>query len=95
MARQPMITRTVTTTVAKVLCINLADEVPFTQEVKLPRTYRDEKTMLKRIKPLLESDTVKVVHVQSAVTEETLYGMTEQQFIDSATILPPRNQSKN
>lgn len=91
MARQPMITRTVTTTKAKVLCINLVDEKPFTQEVVLPRTYKDERSMLKRIKPLVENDTVKVVHVQSVKTLETLYGMTEQQFIDSATVLPPRN----
>lgn len=91
MARQPMITRTVTTTKAKVLCINLVDEKPFTQEVVLPRTYKDERSMLKRIKPLVENDTVKVVHVQSVETLETLYGMTEQQFIDSATVLPPRN----
>lgn len=91
MARQPMITRTVTTTKAKVLCINLVDEKPFTQEVVLPRTYKDERSMLKRIKPLVENDTVKVVHVQSVETLETLYGMTEQQFIDSATVLPSRN----
>lgn len=91
MARQPMITRTVTTTKAKVLCINLADEKPFTEEVILPRTYKDERSMLKRIKPMLESDTVKVVHVQSVETLETLYGMTEQKFIDTATVLPPRN----
>lgn len=91
MARTPMITRTVTTTKAKVLCINLEDEKPFVQEVVLPRTYKDERSMLKRIKPLIESDTVKVVHVQSTETVETLYGMSEQQFIDTATILPPRN----
>lgn len=91
MARQPMITRTVTTTKAKVLCINLVDEKPFTQEVVLPRTYKDERSMLKRIKPLVENDTVKVVHVQNVEILETLYGMTEQQFIDCATVLPPRN----
>lgn len=91
MARTPMITRTVTTTKAKVLCINLADEKPFVQEVVLPRTYKDERSMLKRIKPMVENDTIKVVHVQGSETVETLYGMSEQQFIDTATILPPRN----
>ena len=95
MARTPMITRTVTTTKAKVLCINLEDEKSFVQEVVLPRTYKDERSMLKRIRPLVESDTIKVVHVQNTETVETLYGMSEQQFIDTASILPPRNQSKN
>lgn len=94
MARQPMITRTVTTTKAKVLCLDIEQEKPFVQEVVLPRTYKDERSMLKRIRPLVENDNVKVVHVQDVSVEETLYGMTEQQFIDSATKLPPRNINK-
>lgn len=93
-ARQPMITRTVTTTKAKVLCLDIEQEKPFVQEVVLPRTYKDERSMLKRIRPLVENDNVKVVHVQEVSVEETLYGMTEQQFIDSATKLPPRTTNK-
>ena len=46
--------------------------------------------MMKKIVPIVESDTVKAVHVQSVTTEETLYGMTEQEFIEQAHILPPR-----
>lgn len=91
MARQPMITRTVTTTKAKVLCLDINEQKPFEQEVVLPRTYKDERSMLKRIKPMLENDNVKVVLVKETTTEETLYGMTEQEFIDSATKLPPRS----
>ena len=94
MARQPMVTRTVTTTKAKVLCLDIEQEKPFVQEVVLPRTYKDERSMLKRIRPLVENDNVKVVHVQEVSVEETLYGMTEQQFIDSATKLPPRAINK-
>lgn len=90
MARQPQVTRTITTTKAKVLCLDLTNEQPFVKEVVLPRTYRDERSMMKKIIPLVESDTVKAVHIQSAVTEETLYGMTEQEFIEQAHILPPR-----
>lgn len=93
-ARQPMITRTVTTTKAKVLCLDIEQEKPFVQEVVLPRTYKDERSMLKRIRPLVENENVKVVHVQEVSVEETLYGMTEQQFIDSATKLPPRTINK-
>ena len=95
MARQPMVTRTITTTKCKVLCLDLVQEKPFTQEVILPRTYKDEKAMLKRIEPLINSETVKVVHVQSAEIEETLYGMTEQEFIATAKILPPREKTEN
>lgn len=90
MARQPQVTRTITTTKAKVLCLDLTNEQPFVKEVVLPRTYKDERSMMKKIVPIVESDTVKAVHVQSVVTEETLYGMTEQEFIEQAHILPPR-----
>ena len=90
MARVPAVTRTIQTTKCNVLCINLETEQPFTQEVVLPRTYKDERSMLKRIKPLVETETVKVVHVQNYVVESTLYGMTEEEFIKYAEILPPR-----
>lgn len=90
MARQPQVTRTITTTKAKVLCLNLENEQPFVKEVVLPRTYKDERSMMKKIAPLVESDAVKAVYVQSVTTEETLYGMTEQEFIEQAHILPPR-----
>ena len=90
MARQPQVTRTIQTTKAKVLCIDLVNEQPFAQEVVLPRTYKDERSMMKKIKPMLENDTVKVVHVQNFTVESTLYGMTEEEFIEKAQILPAR-----
>lgn len=90
MARVPMVSRTIQTTKCDVLCIDVVEQKPFTTTVVLPRTYKDERSMLKRIKPMLETDNVKVVNVQNFVVESTLYGMTEQEFIDSATILPPR-----
>lgn len=93
MARQPMITRTIQTTKATVLCIDLANEQPFTQEVVLPRTYKDERSMMKKIKPLVENDHVKAVNVRNVVVESTLYGMTEQEFINVANILPSRTQN--
>lgn len=90
MARQPQVTRTIQTTKCNVLCIDLANEQPFTQEVILPRTYKDERSMMKKIKPLVENDTIKVVHVQNFTVESTLYGMTEEEFISAAHILPAR-----
>lgn len=93
MARVPSVTRTIQTTKCKVLCIDVENERPFTQEVVLPRTYKDERSMLKKIKPMLESETVKVVHVQDSTVESTLYGMTEEEFISVAQVLPPRKEN--
>lgn len=87
MARTPRITRTITTTKATVLCLNIVTKEPLTEVITLPRTHKDEQTMLKLIKPLLESDTIKVVHIVSAEVCEALYGMSEQDFIKNAYII--------
>lgn len=90
MARQPMVTRTIQTTRANVLCLNIVEGEPFNQEVTLPRTYKDEASMMKVVEKLINTDEVKAVHVVETEVQETLYGMTEQEFISAAQILPPR-----
>ncbi len=90
MARIPQVTRTITTTHAKVLCLDLSTKKPITKEVIIPRTYKDEAAALKVIKPMLESDELKVVHVVDTQTVDTLYGMTESDFIIHAHVIPPR-----
>ena len=90
MARQPMVTRTITVTKAKVLCLDIEKQEPFETTVTLPRTYKDERKMLKKIEAIVNSASVKAVHVIGTETEEFLYGMTEQKFIENAEILPER-----
>ena len=89
MARKPMITRTVTTTKATVLCVNTEAEETVTKVVEVPRTYTDDSKLLKSVKETLDA-TIIPVKVISTETVETLYGMTEQQFIELAEKLPPR-----
>lgn len=85
-----MVTRTIITTNAKVLCLDIDKQEPFEKIVKLPRTYKDERKMMKKIEAVVNNDSVKAVHVISTETEEILYGMTEQKFIEEAEILPSR-----
>lgn len=89
MARKPMITRTVITTKATVLCVNTVAEETVTQVVEVPRTYTDDKKLLNAVKGALD-DTIIPVKVILTETVETLYGMTEQDFIMNAKKLPPR-----
>ena len=89
MARVPMITRTIQTTVCDVLCLNVETAEPFNKQVTLPRTYKDENSMLKMVKSVLDTDNEKVVHVVNSHVEETRYGMTEQEFIEHAKVIPP------
>lgn len=91
MARKPMITRTVTITKATVLCVNTVAEEAVTQVVEVSRTYPDDSKLLKAVKEALDA-TIIPVKVISTETVETLYGMTEQQFIELAEQLPPRTK---
>ena len=95
MARAPMVTRTIQTTRVNVLCLDIQQGEPFNKEVVLPRTYKDEKHLLKAAEKVINSDTVKAVHVASSEVEETLYGMSEQDFITLAKVLPPRKSTNN
>ena len=90
MARIPMVTRTIQTTTANVLCLNIKEGEPFNKEVVLPRTYKDEKSMMKVVEKLINTDDVKAVHIVHTDVNETLYGMTEQEFIAAARVLPDR-----
>lgn len=90
MARAPQVTRTILTTTVTALCIDLVEQKPYDAQFTLPRTYKDNASIMKALAKIANTDTVKVVHVKSAEVNETLYGMSEQDFISHATILPPR-----
>ena len=49
---------------------------------------------MKHVKAVLENENVKPVHVLSTEEVETLYGMSEQEFITLAKIMPPRTTAK-
>ena len=93
MARSPQVTRTIQTTEVNVLCLDINNGEPFNQKVVLPRTYKDEKHMLKAVEKMMNTDTVKAVHIVDSTVKETLYGMSEQDFITFAKVLPPRNSN--
>ena len=94
MARKPMVTRTIVTTKVNVLCLDIKSAEPFNKVVTLPRTYKDEKKLLKKVEEVVNTDEVKAVHVVDKEEVETLYGMTEQDFITNATILDPVTRKK-
>lgn len=93
MAREPMVTRTFKTTKVVALCMDVVNCEPVNKEATLPRTYADEKKLMKATKAAIETNEIKVVQIVSTEEIETLYGMKEQDFINAATILPPRTEA--
>ena len=89
MARTPMVTRTIITTKVNVLCLELTKAEPFNKVVVLGGTYKDAKSLDKAVHKAIDSDEVKAVHVVDKTEQETLYGMSEQDFIANAKVLDP------
>lgn len=89
MARIPMVTRTIITTKCVATCMNTETQLVEDKEFTLPRTYKDDVVLLKVLKKVYEDDVNKIVYIKKSETVETLYGMLETDFINSARILDP------
>ena len=85
--RKPMITRTIQTTRATVMFIDTTDPTPYTNDIVLPRTYKNDDAMLKLVKQMCETSTIKAVAIMSSTVESALYGMTESDFVAHAHII--------
>lgn len=70
-------------TKANIMCLNIEKGEAFTQEVTLPRTYKDDKAILKAAEKVVNSNTVKAVHVVSAEVQETLSDRPDYANLDS------------
>lgn len=90
MPKKAMVTRTITTTKVEVMCLDIAQQEPYNDVVILPRTYKDEKTLLKAAAARIDDDTHKAVHIVRHEVLETLYGMDEATFVSLAQELEPR-----
>lgn len=94
MARKRMVTRTVEQTTAQVMTLNIttAEVQIFTYDIG--GKYTDEE-LLKKLQDIFQTDTLKLVHIESQSCKEVLLGMDEEDFIRLAKVLPPRNVNKN
>lgn len=89
MARERMVTRTITATEVKALCINIETTEVSIRSFTFTTLVKDEKTMINNAQVQCD-DNIKVVAIKEVVENETLYGMTEMDFIKYAKVLPPR-----
>ena len=49
---------------------------------------------MKMIEKILDGEPIKAVSISGYEVKETLYGMTEAEFIKYATVLPPRDSKE-
>ena len=95
MARERMVTRTISNTTYKVMTVNTETcEVQILPYITSEEFLDDEKA-LKQLRKKHETDTVKLVKIESVETTEQLYGMSEVEFMQYAKLLPPRGTKTN
>ena len=89
MARERMVTRTIKTAEVEVMTIDTT-----TAEVKImgftTEPQETEEKYLKVLRKVYETDTFKLVKVETVELHEFLYGMPEKDFRQHATLLPGR-----
>lgn len=84
MAKRKFITRTIKSTKASILCMDVETAEPLNKIVVLGGTFKDEKSILKEARKQIETETVKCVSVVDVASETALYKMDEQKFIENA-----------
>lgn len=93
MARKRMITRTVEQTTAQVMTLDVTTAEVQVRTYDIGGKYTDE-DLLKKLQKIFQTDTLKLVHVESQICKEVLLGMDEEDFIIHAKVLPPRTTNK-
>lgn len=94
MPRIPQVTRTIPTTHATILVINVETGIAEEKTVDIPREFKKQEKLREAIEEIVNTDILKLAHIKSTYITEELYGMSEQKFIDNAKKLPPRNSGK-
>lgn len=92
MARQRMVTRTVEVNTASVMTLNTETAEVRIIDYKLG-ALPNNVDVLKILKKMYETDTIKLCAIKEFSTETVLYGMPEEQFIQLARVLPPRTNA--
>lgn len=89
-----MVTRAVTQTTAEVVTINITTAEVQIREYTIGGTYDTNEILLKKLQKLFQTDTFKLVSINATTHEDLFLGMTEEDFIRYATVLPPRSAKK-
>lgn len=89
MARLPVVSRTITAFRTTVICLDVTQDKPFEKTIYL--SGRLKNTEIKQAaEKKLNTENVRVAYIKAVEPETKLYAMTEQEFIDTATVYPPR-----
>ena len=93
MAKERMVTRTLTITTVEVMTVDITTATTGTDRFDIVGDNTFD-TALTAVKELYETDTTKIVTITELVLNDYLFGMPESDFIKMAKIMPPRTTTK-
>ncbi len=86
MPRVPEVSRTMTVTVCKVLCLDLSKRETHEIQIMIPRSYRSDLKVMEKVRMAIQDPQLKPAHLIDRHTEVIQFTMTEQAYINNATI---------
>lgn len=92
MPRKPLITRTIESTEATALCLDIESAEHCNKTFNITGTFKSEEKLLKAIKSAYDTDSFKVVSIVSSHVVKTLYGMDSDFFLIHAVRLDPETR---
>lgn len=84
--RKRMITRTIKQTIAKVMCVDVTTADVTINTYAIGGTYTDAE-LLAKLATIYETDTFKLIHIESQTVNVVKLGMSEDDFIRYAEVL--------
>ena len=94
MAREKMITRTIVETTARIMCLDVKSAEVSINDYKIGGEWSNENSLLEKLQSIYNYDTFKLVHIESVTKEEVLLGMSVEDFMRHAKVLPPRTKAE-
>lgn len=85
--RKPVVSRTMKTTVCKVLCANVSTESLTHETLTLTRHYADDSRLLGILKATYETQEKKILCVEGVEYESRIYAMDEDDFLAHAHVI--------
>ena len=95
MAREKMITRTIVETTARIMCLDVKSAEVSINEFKIGGEWSAKPSkLLERLQELYNTTTFKLVNIEDISEEEVLLGMSVEDFMRYAKVLPPRTKAE-
>ena len=93
MAKERMVTRTLTITTVEVMTVDVTTATTGKSVYDIVGDHTFD-TALTAVKEIYETETTKIVTITDLVLNDYLFGIPESDFIKMAKILPPRTTTK-